>query len=761
MATGGHDDMQPPRDTGYAGSLPRSADKKSTGGLATDMSALTDESERLKTEIEQLQDEIQGLSARSSVRVREYVREALSSSDGDEADVLKQHYTETSCPKIRPTRTSDWLGGVGMDRSGYLDTPKTASKKLKQRRRNIDTNPLAGVFEGSAVSGPSAMREVERRESERGPSLQTSAVGAGRPTQNADLDGGKNGQKDITRRTAARKPLTLEKYDGSTPFETFLAKFRNCARYNEWTVDERAIFLRDSLTGNASQILWELSDETGDDEIIRLLRNRFGTSCQVERFRAELHGRRRRRGEPVQSVYQDIRRLMALGFPGQSGELYEILGRDAFLEALADPSLRIRVLDQQPKTLDEALTHVTRMEAYSGSATGEDNEPNRKCARVTTAPAEQENRADERIRKLEGIVREQYNEIHKLKTQAGRQPRSFEARTQGGGLGSRDNGCAGGHAAGRPGRATGTATPPQQPQWIPPQVIPPVGGGPMTAAGAVPQQQQWIPSQAVPPGYHGPMTSAGAVLQPPPWPQQLPATSTVLGEASGQTGARPGGYVMGRGDMMAPAGTPEVSDTAAYQQYAWPNGSYRRQRRSQRPLPRDVCSRCFQRGHWRAQCPEVGFRADPTEPSASFVQGVSSNPARSETYIDVTTKGRHVSCLLDTGCERSVCPLRLCRNAKIIPVRTELFAANGTRIEVVGATRVVFEIQGMPMYADVFVSEAVDEFILGYDWLVRNNCEWLFARGRIVVNGVSVQLHTRASAPSVRRIFVRETFYSS
>jgi len=65
-----------------------------------------------------------------------------------------------------------------------------------------------------------------------------------------------------------------------------------------------------------------------------------------ERFRAELHGRRRKRVESVQSVYQDIRRLMALRFPGQSGELYEILGRDAFLEALSDPALRIRVLDQ-------------------------------------------------------------------------------------------------------------------------------------------------------------------------------------------------------------------------------------------------------------------------------------------------------------------------------------------------------------------------------------------------------------------------------
>ena len=54
----------------------------------------------------------------------------------------------------------------------------------------------------------------------------------------------------------ARKPLALEKYDGSVPYEIFLAKFQNCARYNEWSDDERGVFLRGSLTGPASQILW-------------------------------------------------------------------------------------------------------------------------------------------------------------------------------------------------------------------------------------------------------------------------------------------------------------------------------------------------------------------------------------------------------------------------------------------------------------------------------------------------------------------------
>ena len=73
------------------------------------------------------------------------------------------------------------------------------------------------------------------------------------------------GVQGVTKR---KKFISLEKYEGSTPLETFLAKYRNCLRYNEWSIDERVAFLRDSLTGNASQVLWEISDDATDEEII-------------------------------------------------------------------------------------------------------------------------------------------------------------------------------------------------------------------------------------------------------------------------------------------------------------------------------------------------------------------------------------------------------------------------------------------------------------------------------------------------------------
>jgi len=108
--------------------------------------------------------------------------------------------------------------------------------------------------------------------------------------------------------------------------------------------------------------------------VIRLLKNRFGTSNEEERYRSELRSRRRRRGEPLQSVYRDVRRLMALAFPGQSGSLWEIMARDAFVDALADPNLRCRILERDPSTLEEAIKVASRLEALSRSVGDADHD---------------------------------------------------------------------------------------------------------------------------------------------------------------------------------------------------------------------------------------------------------------------------------------------------------------------------------------------------------------------------------------------------
>ena len=73
-------------------------------------------------------------------------------------------------------------------------------------------------------------------------------------------------------------------------------------------------------------------------------------------------------------------------------------------------------------------------------------------------------------------------------------------------------------------------------------------------------------------------------------------------------------------------------------------------------------------------------------------------------------------------------PRRLVRNTPLQPTNIRIFAANGTPIPVMGTLTLRFQVDGVPTHSNFLVSDAVDEPILGIDWLQENNCQWDFAR---------------------------------
>ena len=62
-------------------------------------------------------------------------------------------------------------------------------------------------------------------------------------------------------------------------------------------------------------------------------------------------------------MYQDIKRLVALAYLGETGRVIDHISIDAFTDALDDQALRIKILEREPKTLDEALNIGLRLEA--------------------------------------------------------------------------------------------------------------------------------------------------------------------------------------------------------------------------------------------------------------------------------------------------------------------------------------------------------------------------------------------------------------
>ena len=486
--------------------------------------------------------------------------------------------------------------------------------------------------------------------------------------------------------------IKTDKYDGTTPLETFVAKFDNTASYCKWSESDRLYHLKASLIGQAGEVLWGLTPETTEKEIFELLRNRYGNVNQTERFRAELDARRRQPGETVQDVYNDIRRLLALAFPKQAGEMVEFLGRAAFLKALNDPQLTMRVMDQQPKTLDDTLATVCRMLSYTvpasspgGSSAGGLTNERKKCHAVGAGGRDTSPSVNNQLQRLERELAEQRRQVHQL------QQELDQWRTE-------------------PEPGAGA----YQPQTPP---CPPV------------QSQVYTPSQ---PTYQ------------PQWANPAPA-GVPTSSSQQQRQQPPPRYQHGRGRVRGRGGS------------------------QRNHIDYDTCRLCHGKNHWAWQCPSNprnlptvdGGNAEANQNTInqqSHASGVSNPNIGSETYLDIFMAGVKVSCLIDTGSDHCLMPRNRVQNANLTPVNVDLYAANGTRIPVLGTVRMGFKLLNSPtpLYADFLVSDSVDEVMLGFNWLRENNCQWLFDRAILVVAGRPTKLRYRPSRTNVRRIYARE-----
>ena len=158
------------------------------------------------------------------------------------------------------------------------------------------------------------------------------------------------------------KPPKFEGKDSCV--ESHLAQFEIIVRRNRWDDSEKADYLKCSLTGEANHLLRDLNDSATYEEVVHRLRQRYGSLDQMEACRLALKSRRRKPGETLQHLMKDIRRLFLQAYPGQSSTLSEIMARDAFVNALQDRDLIIKVMEREPTSLDQAFKIAERMELY-------------------------------------------------------------------------------------------------------------------------------------------------------------------------------------------------------------------------------------------------------------------------------------------------------------------------------------------------------------------------------------------------------------
>lgn len=520
-----------------------------------------------------------------------------------------------------------------------------------------------------------------------------------------------------SKRSMTNVGVKLANYDGSTCVETFLAQIRNYAKYLGWDTEDQLFHMKACLTGPAARILWDRNFLPTLEELQQLLRSRFGNVNQTERYRTELRTRRRREGETLQELYNEICRLMTLAFPGPSSEAMSIMGREAFLDALNNPHFRVRVLEKGPKDMEEALSIACNLEALDRSAEVE-----------TQANLERQGqgRKDKHIRTVV-----ETGPTQSVQTNGNNGPHDEVMKQL---QKSLDRCCSDLAQVKRDvaGFKQGNRQSSMQPNNQTP-VTRPVGLG------------------------YGPQYSGAAYYDPN---YQYGAHDSVTTQMAYQ--AEPTPTVTGPSESYQPP----TSGRTGTNQYAGATSTARRgysqQRRGGGRGRYGPCLNCGQTGHWARDCTLRATGSEPTQtPTATEsaeqrrVQMVSETRNTKDTYLPITVFGRKTVALLDTGCDHSIIGSRLLpKGTQMEGSQTTLLAANGTKIPLMGRFDLKFKVAGRSFSTQVVVTEVIDEIILGIDFLTAKQCQWDFGGGRILLGNSWVRLQKREtgdkSSPHLR-----------
>jgi len=480
------------------------------------------------------------------------------------------------------------------------------------------------------------------------------------------------------------------KYDGTTCLETFLARFNRYAKYLTWDERDKFYYLSIGLHGDAGQLLWDTDDESTYAGMVKLLRTRFGSVGQKERFRVELRNRCRKPGETIQHLYNDVRRLFSLSYPGQTSDYSSIVARDCFLDALGDDDFRIRILKKDPLNLDAALQLAVTFEAYDE---GRSRQPKVGADRVAkTKESYSQQITGQNLQQVSSeSVQSGVNEEAVLKL--------FEDTMQ--------------HCISQM-SAFGSAVDNQRKRLNGGgQNRQKQGGYKKNGFGSSPQAQEVATSPV------GNAMAVGGAAQPQqPLQQKSPGNK----QSSAQTS--PGQRGKGRGP----------------------------------------CFNCDEVGHFKNNCPyppkeqDNGIGQAACQPPEPRVQLIDSTDSQKSTYLSIQWQGRQYNALLDSGCEVSVIGKRLLpKDVVLQPAGTDLLAANRTKIPILGRLDMTFLLGGKTYFVKLAVTSAIDELLLGVDFLSRYSAKWNFGAGELYLEGQTFPLQQKVIANQIRRIYADES----
>ena len=204
----------------------------------------------------------------------------------------------------------------------------------------------------------------------------------------------------------AMKPkMKPREYNGSSPWEEYWLHFKQVAMINRWSDEDSRQYLLVNLSGIALEFAFTLAETTRESfpKLTDALGQRFGSAREAMVHQAALENIRRKPGQTIPALGQEIRRKVRLAYPGADLAAQEALAINNFRRAVTDATQRMFICNSEPKTLDKAMEAALRAEAYESLE--EDREKPRRVRQIETVSELQE------IREQYATIREEINQI--------------------------------------------------------------------------------------------------------------------------------------------------------------------------------------------------------------------------------------------------------------------------------------------------------------------------------------------------------------